>query len=375
MALEEIVLDSTGANDAPVVEVDTPAAEVVVDTPVIEKDVVVDAPTEEFNPDKFMADAGSTPAEDVVVNTDEPKKEDVKELTLDTVWNFLKEDLSTPENEYKIPEFKKEDGTELTGKEKWDLLREQVLANTDFGIDDFAAKYLKNKSEENFDRKAFLETELKRYNVTDEDRIYNDMRSRFKQEDVSDEDILAEIKGMSASSKKIKSAELKSKESEINARIEQQQQEQYIKSIAQQAKEENELNKPVIEALLNTVKTKKNIGGFEMSDADIQEFESAIPSLMEQRLYKDESGKVFKMSKMDNLLKETLSSHDSALELAYYLMARKNGGISKYINSVKNNVKDSIESKLKPTPEMGGSTSGNQSNKFDAEAFLRNAGV
>lgn len=295
--------------------------------------------------------------------------------SLKHAWEYLYEDLSNEETKYELPEIlktgKKEDGTILTPREEYDMMREHILKNTDFGLDDFAVEYLRNKKDPEFNQKEFLESKLKVHSMTDEDRIFNDMRSRFNETDVTDEDITNEIKSMSESSKKIRAAELKSKETEINERLRVQQLSKQVSQLEEQTKQENEALLPIINPLIEAVKLKKSIAGFELGEAETAEFANKLPDLVAQKLFKDEQGNIYKRSQLDIELNEVLQNPEASLELAYFLLARKDGSINKYTQSLKNQVKDNIENKLNPTPNIGGSAGANQSNAFDPNKFTR----
>lgn len=360
-------------------------AETVVSTPVETTTEATPAAVETTNTDENF-DADSFMNHGKPVSTEQSSVEqsstdtivNKNDLEIDTplkhVWQFLSEDLSDEANKYALPEVLKTkkniDGSDLTPKQEWDLIRQEVLKNTDFGLDDFAIEYLKAKDTEGFDRTSFLESKFKEQTMTDEDRIFMSMRTQYDPNEISDDILKEEISAMPESRKKLLSVDLKKQEKEINEKIIAQKEQKRITDLSKEVLEANKQTTEIVNTLVENIKSKKKIAGIEMGDAEIENFSKQLPGLFEQKLYRDDNNNIVKKSQMDFILEENLSNPESALDIAYFLMAKKNGTLEQYTQSIKDKVKDDVQSKLSPTPEINSGSSSNNKD-FDSNAFMK----
>ena len=310
----------------------------------------------------------------------------VKSDTIDPYWNTIKERASQAGVDYNIPDEiltgKTKDGKELSQQEKFDRLVNESLKMSQLDAtpedDNFIKTYIDKSFDENFNRKEFLENQVKSKSVlemSDGDILHWDMKKEFgkrgedDKDGLSDEEIQNEINGMSAITKRREANKIRNKLNEEQTTQKQNAIENYNKQVEQEFKSIIPKHEEYINNYLTSIEGKKNLGGFELSEAEISQYKKDLPELLKGEIVEAEGGVKKIANKGRKLLDELLSTEKGLEQLYPILWMISNNKLQGYSSSLKEQVKEKVEKTLDTEPIIHSGTGGPVD--FDSESFRK----
>ena len=364
-----------------------------------------DGAAKKFDAKKFMND--ETPNFDKQSNDDKKEgveekleaeekldvKVDVKEnpsFDIDDYWSTVIEELSDDTNKFELPEElktgKTKDGKDLTKKDKFNLLRQVITENTDWAEGDplieeyISYKELGGKSHQDFLQKKLNEININALSPTQKAELslkeYRDANvSKTKDKDgnwkegFTDDDIIAEIEGMSAF--KIEQEADNYDRNVINRRTANQKADidKYNKAFDIEFSKVEKINTDLVSKYLKKLEGKNNVNGFELGEAEITQYKKDIPDFVKYTVKTNElTGVKYTTSPATELLQRILAKPEDTFSLLAYLYMFKTGKIDGYSASLKDKTKQAVEKTLDNYPDanLGNAKSGS----FDPKKFM-----
>ena len=282
------------------------------------------------------------------------------------IWDVAKEELSTPEKPWDIPEIlktgKKEDGTPLTKKEEFALLRKTIADNTSFD-DELVNEWIEAKNsgatQDQFLQTKSKQLEYSKLSVDDKVRMNYEMYAKANKLDWTKDKIDAQMSKLSDVEK-----DMQAKNFDNYMQGEQQRQAKLqidtfnSKFETNYNKAETDNNQLVINYLKN-IEGKNVVSGIEFSEAEMTQYKKDISTFMKREVKTDEkTGMKYAISQAEELLSKILAKPESTFDLLPYLYMVKNNTLKGYSNRLKENIKKNLEKTLDPEPDINTSRSG-----------------
>lgn len=288
--------------------------------------------------------------------------------------------------EFQIPEIIKngvnEKGEKITAKEKLHILHKTLLDTTTFGAteedDSFIRNYMRESSKENFDRKKFLDSyfgENNLLNLPPDKFMFEIYKKEYGVSDanadgMTDEEIKVLIEKKDPIELKAEAIRIKKDFSERQKRENENKTILYKKSFIENVLKQEESNKKNITSYIDIIKDSNNIGGFELGEADRQEFIKELPDFLEKKVYEKQNGELIAYSKAEELLSSLTSDPEKEMELIPILWMISKNKIKGYSTMLKEKAKETVESKLSNSKRQLDGSSNSFNNEINEDALF-----
>ena len=318
------------------------------------------------------------------INNKEPTEGNpAGDTVVDEYWSGLKEYLG---EEFVIPEVitkgVNDKGEKISTKEKLGMLQQTILDSTMFGNseddDAFIRNYMRESVKENFDRKKFLSqyTEQNNFLNLPTDKF---MFSVYKEEygiteDNKDGMTDEEIQELLSKKDPI---ELKAEHLRIKKLLVEAEKANNIKRIEKvnsdfisRVESDKQANNLLIQKYVDNIKDFNNIDGFEFGESDKKQYIESLPSFLEKKVYKTESGELVAYSKAEEILASFTTDPEKAMTLIPLLWMISENKLKGYTSSIKEKAKRSVEDKLNPNKKEYGGSNESANNTINEEALF-----
>ena len=314
-----------------------------------------------------------------------PRETPIGDSVADEYWSVLKEYLG---EEFVIPEIiakgVNEKGEKVTPKEKLSLLQQTILDSTMFGNneddDAFVRNYMRESVKENFDRKKFLSqyTEENNFlNLPTDKFMFNVYKQEYgitddNKDGMTDEEIQQLLD-------KKDPIELKAEHLRIKKQLVEREKIDQAKRIEKRnsdfisrVESDKEANNSLIKKYVDNIKDFNNIDGFEFGESDKRQYIESLPSFLEKKVYKTESGELVAYSKAEEILASFTIDPEKAMTLIPLLWMISENKLKGYTSSIKERAKRNVEDKLNPNKKEFGGSGESANNEINEEALFSN---
>ena len=278
---------------------------------------------------------------------------------------------------------KKTDGTEWSKQEQLAILGNEIIKRSKLSQNDEVYGVIQNmiaasSTDQIFTLSAYMKNLNEQFidtsNMSNDDKIFNALKVEVGRKDendttgLSDEQIKSEVEKMSAIDKVREVRKIDAIQAErINQQTEQYKI-QYNNTIESSYKDWQPQEKKILDNFINTIKSSSNVEGFDLSEADKEQFVNDLPDFYSNKVVANSEGYNQITSGVNEVLSEIVQNQELAIALTPFLWLVKNNKLKGYTSQIKEKKKKEIEDKLNLNPG-GSSSSSTGVEKFDGKKF------